>query len=81
LAVFGWEEIRSFGSLRERDSFVRWMREQIASGMAQEVPASARSEPGELLYKHMPTGSIWRLVPESNPYGPGFWRDNEEIAA
>ena len=79
--MFGWEEISSFGSLRERDSVLRWMQEQIARGMAQEVPPSATSEPGEHLYKHVPTGSIWRLVPDSNPYGPGFWPSYEGIAA
>jgi hypothetical protein len=78
--MFTGETINNFGSLRERDSFVTWLEEQIASGAAQELTAPS-SEPGERWYRHVKTGSIWRLVPEDNPYGPGFWPAYEEIAA
>jgi hypothetical protein len=34
-----WGIIASFGSLRERDCFVAWMQDQIASGVAEVVEA------------------------------------------
>ena len=69
---FQWEWIGHFGSLRERDRFVAWMQGQIANGMAEEIEAPA-DEPGERRFRHIPTGSLWRLVSDENPYGPGFW--------
>jgi hypothetical protein len=36
-----WEQIDSFGSLRELDSFAAWMRCQITDGMAEELDAPA----------------------------------------
>jgi hypothetical protein len=66
-----WEQIESFGSLRERDCFVVWMRGQIADGMAEEI--NAPDEAGERWFRHTLTGLLWRLIPDENPYGPGFW--------
>jgi hypothetical protein len=63
-----WERIGNFGSLRERDCFVAWMRGQIANGMAEEIESPA-DEPGEQWFRHIPTGSLWRLVSDENPYG------------
>jgi hypothetical protein len=31
-----WERVGTFGSLRERDRFVAWMRGQIANGVSEE---------------------------------------------
>ena len=77
-----WEKIDNFGSLRERDSFLAWMQHQIAAGIAEPVdaPSEEPSEPGDQWFKHLSTGSLWRLVPVENPYGPGFWpADEDEI--
>ena len=79
--MFGWETINNFGSLRERDSFLAWMQGQIASGVAEEIGRPPAFDAGERWYRHLATGSVWRLVPEENPYGPGFWPAYEEIAA
>ena len=78
---FQWECIGSFGSLRERDSFVAWMRGQIANGMAEEIPSPGRPlDAGERWFRHIPTGSLWRLIPDENPYGPGFWPAYDKAA-
>ena len=70
-----WEKIDNFGSLRERDCFLAWMEGQIASGISEEVkpPPDQRQEPGNRWFRYVPTGALWRLVPDDNPFGPGFW--------
>lgn len=74
-ALWEWEKIDNFGSLRERDSFLAWMQDQVARGLSEEVdtPASQSPEPGDRWFRFVPTGALWRLVPDENPYGPGFW--------
>jgi hypothetical protein len=78
---FPWEQIGNFGSLRERDCFVAWLQKQIASGVAEEIDAPP--DAGERWFRHIPTGSLWRLISDENPYGPGFWpaHDDGETAA
>jgi len=70
-----WKKILLFGSLRERDCFLSWMRGQIASGISEEIepPPDQPREPGDRWFRHIPTGSLWRLVPINDTYGPGFW--------
>ena len=70
-----WKEIGSFGSLRERDCFLSWMRGQIAGGISEEIepPPDQPREPGDQWFRHIPTGSLWRLGPIDSHYGPGFW--------
>jgi len=68
-----WERIGNFGSLYERDRFVAWMRKQIKDGMAEEIDAPAGFDAGDRWFRHIPTGSLWRLVSDENPHGPGFW--------
>ena len=67
---FAWESICNFGSLRERDCFLAWMRDQIANGVAEEIEAPAGFDASERWFRHIPTGSLWRLVPAENLYGP-----------
>jgi len=67
---FAWESICNFGSLRERDCFLAWMRGQIADGVAEEIEAPAGFDASERWFRHIPTGSLWRLVPAENLYGP-----------
>lgn len=80
--MFSWEEISSFGSLRERDRFLTWMRDQIADGLAEEVhaPTGTPSGAADLWFRHVPTGTLWRLVSAENPYGPGFWAVRDQAA-
>jgi adenylate cyclase len=70
-----WKKIGNFGSLRERDSFLSWMRGQIAIGISEELepPPDQPREPGDLWFRHIPTGSLWRLLPIDSSHGPGFW--------
>ena len=35
--------------------------------------AGAGFDAGDRWFRHIPTGSLWRLVSDENPYGPGFW--------
>ncbi|MBV9532283.1 MAG: tetratricopeptide repeat protein [Bradyrhizobium sp.] len=51
------------------------MQVQIASGISQEIelPPDQPREPGDRWFRHIPTGSLWRLVPINDTYGPGFW--------
>ena len=81
---FRWELIGNFGSLGARDRFVAWMRKQIEDGMAEEIeaPAGELSNAGDRWLRHIPTGSVWRLVSDENSHGPGFWpADLNEKAA
>jgi class 3 adenylate cyclase/ABC-type uncharacterized transport system substrate-binding protein len=70
-----WKKIGFFGSLRERDSFLSWMRGQIAGGISEEIepPPDQPRDPGDQWFRHIPTGSIWRVGPIDSYYGPGFW--------
>src|SRR5215468_1740794 len=70
-----WKKIGHFGSLRERDSFLSWMRGQIAIGISEEIepPADQPREPDDRWFRHIPTGSLWRLLPIDSSHGPGFW--------
>lgn len=74
-APWRWEKIDSFGSLRERDCFLTWMEGQISGGISEEVgtPPDQEAERGDRWFRYVPTGALWRLVPDENPYGPGFW--------
>ena len=79
---FRWEEIGNFGSLRERDAFLSWLQIQIANGVAEEIegPVQGSLEAGERWFRHIPSGSLWRLIPAEDPYGPGFWAVYHEAA-
>jgi len=70
-----WKKIGNFGSLRERDSFLSWMRGQIAIGISEEIeaPPAQPREPDDRWFRHIPTGSLWRLLPIDSSHGPGFW--------
>jgi adenylate cyclase len=70
-----WKKIGNFGSLRERDCFLSWMLGQIASGISEEIepPPDQPRVPGDRWFRHVPTGSLWRLVSIDNSYGVGFW--------
>jgi adenylate cyclase len=70
-----WKKILNFGSLRERDRFLSWMQGQIASGISEEIepPPDQPREPGDRWFRHIPTGSHWRVLPIDSEYGTGFW--------
>jgi hypothetical protein len=39
----------------------------------QKIDSPAGFDAGDRWFRHIPTGSLWRLVSDENPYGPGFW--------
>jgi len=80
--MFSWEKINHFGSLGERDRFLTWMRGQIENGLAEEIqaPADEPFDADERWFRHIPSGTLWRLVPIDNPNGPGFWPAHDEAA-
>jgi hypothetical protein len=47
------------------------MRKQIKNGMAEEItaPPGEPFDAGDRWFRHIPTGSLWRLVSDQNPYG------------
>lgn len=71
-----WYEIDGFVSPGEFDRFVGYLREQVASGMAEEVPVDPCYGPGEIYggrwYRSLATGEVWRLVPPDPPF-TGLW--------
>ena len=71
-----WYEIDGFASPGEFDRFVAYLREQVASGVAEEVPLDPSYGPGEIFggrwYRHKLTGQTWRLVPPDPPF-TGIW--------
>jgi hypothetical protein len=79
--MFVWEKINSFGSLRERDRFVVWMQGEVARGVAEAIETPSSFDAAERWFRHIATGSLWRLISDENPHGPGFWPAHEEIAA
>jgi hypothetical protein len=70
-----WERIGRFSSPRELQRFLKWMGEQIASGVAEEIgtPADQQVITGERWFKHVSSGARWRLAPADGPLAPGFW--------
>ena len=36
---------------------------------------------GSRWFRHIPTGSVWRLLSDENPNGPGFWPAHENDKA
>ena len=54
---------------------------RIANGMAEEIEAPADEPAGERWFRHIPTGSVWHLLSDENPNGPGFWPAHENDKA
>jgi hypothetical protein len=71
---FHWNEIDHFVSPEEFALFVRWIRDQIDRGTAEELDAPPGQRPvmRERHFKHIPSGTVWRLVLPGQP-AHGFW--------
>lgn len=71
-----WYEIDGFASPGEFDRFVGYLRGQVESGKAEEIPADPSYGPGELYggrwYRSLATGEVWRLLPPDPPF-TGLW--------
>jgi hypothetical protein len=61
-----WQPICAFDGWTEFHRFEDWMHEQIAEGVAEEVPVlEPYSQVGgleEKWFKHVPSAQVWRLV-------------------
>jgi hypothetical protein len=69
-----WEKIGRFTSSGELNRFLKWMGEQIAAGVAEEIDAPTNEQIlGERWFRHIPSDARWRLVPADGPLAPGFW--------
>ncbi len=73
-----WEKIDDFQSYTEFDEFVKWMNDQIISGLAEEVPVknpySGSSLFQEKWFRHLNSNQIWRLVWPDAPFTGIFER-------
>jgi hypothetical protein len=71
-----WKEVRGFSSLSEFSQFVRYIEEQVSSGIAEEIPADANYGRGEIFggrwFKNNDSGEVWRLVEPDFPF-TGLW--------
>jgi len=73
-----WEKIDDFRSLGEFDTFVSWMRKQVAKGAAEEVAVTSpyldATTFTEEWYRHIDSGQVWRLVWPDAPFTGLFER-------
>ena len=71
-----WDIIGAFQELGEFRRFQRWIGEQIALGVAEEVPVGQRyagaSTLNERWFKHKASGTVWRLVEPDPPFAGTF---------
>ena len=67
-----WERIGEFSSLRDYNSFQKWLDEQIASGLAAQVPVQSPYSGSSLWEEHwyqcLSDHQIWRLVAPDPPF-------------
>ena len=67
-----WEKISDFRSYSEFERFVEWMDEQVRSAVAVEVPVErpyiGATTFREKWFRHIATGSTWRLVWPDAPF-------------
>ena len=72
-----WEIIDPFESYSEFERFVGWMRDQVASGAARELPVTQAyrgiSSLKEKWFEHIGSGRMWRLLEPDPPFG-GFFK-------
>lgn len=73
-----WEPIDGFGGYAEFQRFCAWMRETVAEGKAKKVPVQSRYQEitslTEEWYRHLESGTTWRLVWPDPPFTGLFER-------
>ena len=71
-----WERIGSFRSHSEFERFVAWMDEQVRSAVAVELlverPYIGATMFREKWFRHIATGTTWRLVWPDAPFTGSF---------
>jgi hypothetical protein len=70
-----WEEIQGFASPGEYDRFVQYVEDQVASGLADELPAAPGyfGGVGSRWFRDRDSGEVWRLDAPDPPFR-GAWR-------
>ena len=71
-----WERITDFDGWSEFDRFEQWLRDQIATKIAEEVPIlKPYNEVGglkEKWFRHNPSSQVWRLIWPEPPFAGLF---------
>jgi hypothetical protein len=71
-----WEEIHGFHSQAEYDRFVKYIEDQVSTGIARERDIDPRYEKGRIFggrwFEDLRTQEIWRLVAPDFPFR-GLW--------
>lgn len=61
-----WEKVNDFRDFDDFNRFVKWIEEQVKSGIAEEVyvkiPYGGSDLFQERWFRHIKSGTIWRLV-------------------
>ena len=67
-----WEPINGFKSIFEFERFVVWMQETIEKGRAERVKVEKRYQGitsfNEEWFKHIESGTVWRLISPDFPF-------------
>ena len=71
-----WEEIHGFASPGEYNRFVRYIEEQVSSGIVRERSVDPLYRKGTIAggrwFQDVETGAVWRLVAPDFPFR-GLW--------
>jgi hypothetical protein len=71
-----WEEIHGFRSLAEYDRFVRYIEDQVSTGVAWERDVDPHYGKGMIFdgrwFEDIETREVWRLVAPDFPFR-GIW--------
>lgn len=68
----GWDKIDEFEGWADFEKFSAWIRGQVASGAAIEVPVERLYSGSSLIeqkwFRHVQSGKVWRLVRPDPPF-------------
>ena len=73
-----WDSIDEFRTRGEFERFVSWMAAQVAAGDVEELPVTSSYVGAtaftEKWFRHVASGSVWRLVWPDGPFTGVFER-------
>lgn len=79
-AAVVWEEIHGFASPGEHERFVHYIEQQVAAGLACELPADPLYSKGMIYggrwFQDIDSGAVWRLIAPDFPFR-GLWEPVE----
>jgi hypothetical protein len=71
-----WKEVCGFASPGEYHRFVRYIEDQVASGVVRELRVDPLYGKGMIYggqwFQNLETGGVWRLIQPDPPF-PGCW--------